>query len=105
MPDVGRPEDSRLLRALARDYCPDSSQKVDIVERLVEVGRKASRCSCSTAQPFSAKRIQTRRVRWSAQRRFATHWSRVVGGDEIVRTWLSWTLPVVEDMHPAETEW
>lgn len=36
-----------LFRSLARDYCPDGSEKADIVERLVEVGRKASRRGAS----------------------------------------------------------
>jgi hypothetical protein len=43
-----------LLRALARDYCADGSEKADIVERLVEVGRKASRCRASMTNPDTA---------------------------------------------------
>jgi hypothetical protein len=37
MPDVVSRRTAGLLRPLARDDCPDGSEKADIVERLVEM--------------------------------------------------------------------
>src|SRR4029453_1816036 len=64
VPELGARRTAGLLRALARDDCPDGSEKADIVERLVEMRRKASRFCPSmigaareTGYPVSCNRI------------------------------------------------